>query len=105
MWLELEIYCPITKDLESGEEMSELDEIRLKNEGVLIDGYETEQGFYNLAVDMIKQLNPKVFIPKGGVNKRFATEIVFDSGTVVYAKGKPSDVYKKVIEYVDSLPD
>lgn len=104
MYFFIQTYCPVTKDLETGEGMDELDEIRLRNEGVLLDGYEKEESGINLYKEIITQLNARCFVPKSGTNKRWATEIVFDSGRVIYACDKPIKVAEQIVSYLDSNP-
>lgn len=101
----IEVYCQVTRNLETAEELSEVDEIRLKNEGVFIDEHEKEFAFVNLEIEVIAQLNPRCFVPKNGFHKRWATEIVFDSGRIIFAVGKPTEVMELINKYYDSLPD
>jgi len=102
-WLKIPIIYPITSDFLTNEELSEVDRIKLNNEGILED-FETTDGYYNLSNDAICQLNPKCFVPKGKTNKKYYTEIIFESGNIVYALGKPATVYDAINSYVDSLP-
>lgn len=105
LWLQLNVIYPLTSSFNSNEEVSEVEQIRLRNEGLLDDDQvETGVGYYNLARNGISQLNPKCFVPKGKVNKKYYTEIYFDDGDVIYALGKPSDVYEKINAYYASLP-
>ena len=67
-WLKIPIIYPITSDFLTNEELSEVDRIKLNNEGILED-FETTEGYYNLSNDAICQLNPKCFVPKGKTNK------------------------------------
>jgi len=106
-WLKLPIIYPITSDFLTDEELSEVDRIQLNNVGLLED-FETTDGYYNLSNDAICQLNPKCFVPKSKdgerKNKKYYTEIIFESGNIVYALGKPVTVYEAINSYVDSLP-
>ena len=102
-WFKISVIYPLTSSF-SDEELSEVDQIRLRNEG-LLDDYETDTGVYNLSADPIVQLNPKAFIPKGKVNKKFYTEMIFQSGNITYALGKPDSVYEKINEYLNGLPE
>jgi len=99
-WFKIEVYCQVTRNLETSEELSEVDEIRLKNEGVFIDEHEKEYARVNFEIETIAQLNPRCFVPRNGFHKRWATEIVFDSGRIIFAVGNPESVYQKVAEYL-----
>ena len=104
-WLKLPIISPVTSGL-TEEEISEVEAIKLRNEG-LLNGDEVEVGFgyYNIGVDTIKRLSPKCFIHKDRVRKRYYTEVVFDSGDVEWADGKPEEIYKLIRDYTDSLTE
>ena len=108
-WFKVLIIYPITSELDSNEELSDVEKIQLRNEGIL-EGYETDFGYYNLIEDPIRSVNPKVFLPKDNTkemvrkNKKYFSEIVFASGDVVYAVGKPDSIYDKLNDYVDKLP-
>ena len=104
-WLKLPIIHVVTSGLNE-EELSEIEEIQLRNEG-LLDGDEVEVsfGYFNVGVDTIKRLNPKCFVPKDRKRKRYYTEVVFDSGDMEWADGKPEEIYKLISEYIDSLPE
>lgn len=105
LWFQLSIIYPLSSNFDSDESISEVDQIKLRNEGLLDDDeVEIGTGYYNLARNAISQLNPKCFVPKGKMRKRFYTEVVFDDGDVIYANAKPSDVYDKLGEYYLSLP-
>lgn len=103
LWFQLSIIHPINSAFNTDEEIDELDKIRLLNEGLLED-YETTIGFFSLGRNMITQLNPKVFIPKGKTNKKYYTEIVFENGDCIYSPGRPEIIYIKLNEYYDSIP-
>ena len=62
-WFKIECIYPIDLDF-NGNEISEIDQLRLRNEGLLED-YETGVAVLNLLEDVIVHLLPKVFIPKG----------------------------------------
>ena len=91
----IDVIFPITTTLTEGEELTEVE--RLTNH--LEDGYETEAGYFNLTDDPIVQLNPRCFLPSNGKNKKYFTEVVFLSGSVSYAVGKPDAVWQKISEY------
>jgi len=103
-WFKIPIIYPITSDFLTEEELSEVERIKLNNEGILED-FETDIGYFNLVKDPIVMLMPKCFIPKGKVNKKFYTEIIFASGMIAYALGKPATVYEAFCKYIDELPD
>ena len=102
-WFKIQIIYSLTSGIEE-EEMSEIEIIRLRNEG-LEDGYEVLDGYFNLLGDPISYLTPHSFIPKDKVNKKHYTTITFQSGNIVNAVGKPSDVYDRLNEYLDGLPN
>jgi hypothetical protein len=104
-WFKIECIYPIDLDFNgNGNELSEIDQLRLKNEGLLED-YETGVAVLNLLEDVIVHLLPKVFIPKGKVYKKYYTEVVMKSGDILYAVGRPDQVYDKVNDYLESLPE
>ena len=92
----IDIIYPITTTLTEGEELTEVE--RLTNH--LEDGHETEVGYWDLTADPIAQLNPRCFLPSNGKNKKYFTEVVFLSGNVSYAVGKPDAVWQKVSDYL-----
>lgn len=101
-WLKLDCIYPISSGLNE-EEIGEVERIQLRNEGIF-DDYEQGVAILNLGNDPITHMIPKCFIPKGKVNKKYYTEIILASNNVIYAVGKPEQVYDKITEYVDSLP-
>ena len=104
MFFFIQTYCPAKKTLKQVRKWMNLTKIRLRNEGVLLDGYEKEESCINLYKEVITQLNARCFIPKSGTNKRWATEIVFDSGRVIYACDKPTKVAEQIVSYLDVTP-
>lgn len=105
-WLKLDVMFPIQSGLDN-EEMSEIDTIRLRSEGIE-DGFETGTAYCNIGHDPIVQINPRCFIPKGRQNRKYYSEIVFQSGTIIYGIGKPDLIYSKLSEYAaqfDTPPD
>ena len=100
-WLKIKVIFPITAGLDN-EEVSEVQRIQMGiKDG---DQYETEQGIYQLTEDFtIHQLNPRCFIHKDKVNKKYYTEVVFSDGNIIYADGKPESVYKQIEDYIDSF--
>lgn len=98
-WFKLEVLYKITSGLYN-EELSEIDEIRLKAEKLIDgDGYEKDLAFFNLGSDTIIRIHPCAFVPMGNKNKKFYSEVVFESGDIVYADGKPADIYDKLNDY------
>lgn len=99
--LKLKIIFPITTKLDDGSEESEADEIQKIQAGLQNgDEYETEFGIYDIVLNPIIHLNPKCFIPKGKDQKKYYTQIVFQSEHVVCADGKPEKVYGIIQEYL-----
>ena len=103
-WFKIDCIYPITTDFNGDGELSDVERIQLKNEGILED-YEQGTAVLNLAEDTIVHLIPKCFIPKGKIYKKYYTEIVLKSGDIMFAVGKPEQVYDKVNDYLDSLPN
>jgi hypothetical protein len=101
-WFKLDCIYPLTSDFNGSEELSDVEKIQLRNEGIL-DDYETGTVILNLAEDTIVHLIPKCFIPKGKTNRKYYTEIVMKSGDVVYGLGKPDFIYDKLNAYLDIL--
>lgn len=102
-WFKLDVLYKVTSGLYE-EELSEVDEIRLKAERLIDgDGYEKDTAYFSLGTDTIIRITPMCFVPKGGKNKKFYSEVVFQSGDIVFADGKPSDVYEKLNKYYDEL--
>lgn len=101
--LKLKIIFPITAGLDDSEEVSEVQRMQMG----LKDGdqYETEFGFYPLELDPIIKLNPKCFIPKDKKQKKYYTEVIFQSEFIVFAEGKPVDVYETIKEYMKTIPE
>jgi hypothetical protein len=100
-WLKLDVLFPIQSGLDN-EEISEIDTIRLKSEGIE-DGFEVGTAYCNVGNDPIVQINPRCFIPKGKQNRKYYSEIVFQSGTIIYGLGKPDVIYQKLSDYVDQF--
>ncbi|MDJ0503741.1 MAG: hypothetical protein PX635_00635 [Nostocales cyanobacterium LE14-WE12] len=102
-WLKLKVIFPITAGLDN-EEVSEVQKLQMGiKDG---DEYESELGIYQLREDFtISQLNPRCFIHKNKVNKKYYTELVFSDGNIIYADGKPEAVYQVIEEYIDSFTE
>ena len=100
-WFKIDIIYPKTVNL-SGDELDSDELWRLPKDE---DVYFVEVGFFNLAEDPIVQLNPRAFIPSEKKNRKQFTEVVFLSGNISYAVGKPTEVMDLINKYYDSLPD
>ena len=100
-WFKIEIIYPKTVNL-SGDELDSDESWRVPKDD---DIYATEIGFFNLGEDPIVQLNPRAFIPQNGKNRKQFTEVVFLSGNISYAVGRPSEVMEQINKYLESLPD
>jgi hypothetical protein len=101
--LKIKIIYPTNRTIseeEVDEELTELDLMRVKNDG-LEYGYKYDWGYFFLDQDMIAQLNPKCVLKKGKTNITYYTEVVFVSGSIALAQGKPEDIYKLVDEYLN----
>lgn len=104
-WFKIDIIYKMTSGI-GQEELSELDEIRLKNEGLLNgDEYERGESYINLGLNPIKSIEPRCFVPKGKQNKKYFTEVIFDDGTSVNADCKPAELYNILKTYYENLPD
>jgi hypothetical protein len=104
-WFKIDILYKITSGIEQ-EELSELDAIRLRNEGLLNgDEYEKGEAYINLGLNPIKSIEPRCFVPKGKQNKKYFTEVIFDDGTAVNADYKPIELYSILKEYYEKLPE
>lgn len=95
-WFKIDIIYPKTINL-SGEEPDDDQSWRMPKDE---DIYATETGYFNLTEDPIVQLNPRAFIPKDGKNRKQFTEVVFLSGNISYAVGKPDDIYAKIRDFL-----
>ena len=95
-WFKIEIIYPQSINL-SGEELDNDDSWRVPKDD---DLYLTDIGYFDLTADPIAQLNPRCFLPSNGKNKKYFTEVVFLSGNVSYAVGKPDAVWQKVSDYL-----
>jgi len=101
-WFKIQVCYNITGDLNSDEELSEIEKIQLRNEGNEVD-YEVGWAYLNLGQDPIKSVNPKVFVPKGKTNKKYISQIITKDGEIYFANAKPEAVYELLSEYVETL--
>lgn len=103
-WFKLDVLYKVTSGLFDEDELSEVDLIRLKAEGLMNgDSYEKDTCIISLGEDTIIRVEPRAFIPKGGKNKKYYSEVIFKSGDVVFAEGKPNEVYEKLNKYYIEL--
>lgn len=100
-WFEIEVYYPIDASLFEDTKLSEIEKLTAG----IVEGYEIGTAYFNLGQNQIQSLLPKCFIPKGKTNKKFYTEITFIDGSFALATAKPSDVYSKIDDYLDNLPE
>ena len=100
MWQTIRETLEPDADEEEEAELTDIDQIRLRNEG-LEYGYKYDWGYFFLDQDMIAQLNPKCVLKKGNTNITYYTEVVFVSGSIALAQGKPEDIYKLVDDYLN----
>lgn len=99
-WFEIEVYYPVDASLFEDTELSEIEKLSAG----IVEGYEIGIAIFNLGQSQIQSLLPKCFIPKGKSNKKYYTEIIFIDGSFAFATAKPTEVYNKIDEYLDSLP-
>ena len=95
-WFKIDIIYPKTVNL-SGEELDSEEGWRVPKDD---DIYSIETGYFNLTEDPIVQLNPRAFVPSEKKNRTQFTEVVFLSGNISYAVGKPDDIYAKIKDFL-----
>jgi len=100
-WLKIKVLYSLTSGIDE-EELSDIDIIRLKNEG-FEDGHEIGTAIFNLSIDPIMYLEPRSFVPKEKSNKKYYTKITFESGNFICAVGKPEDIYDEICVYANEL--
>ena len=104
-WFKIQCIYPLTSSLLNNDESDEDETLkRIRLESMESDGYGREMAIMNLGEDPIASLVPGCFVPKAKTNKVHYTEIVFASGRLIFASGKPDDVYDRLNEYVSNLP-
>jgi hypothetical protein len=101
-WFKIQVCYNITGDLNSEEELSEVEKIQLRNEGSEVD-FEIGWAYLNVGQDPIKSINPKAFVPKGKTNKKYISEIITKDGDIYFANYKPEVVYEMLDEYAQGL--
>lgn len=96
-----EIIYSITNVIHSEtDELDEIDRLRIGDEFV------TDYGYFNLVADPVVQINPKCVIGRGKTNRKYISQIVFQSGNVSYMVGKPEtiiDLFDKYNAYIVDL--
>lgn len=97
---EIEIIYPITKGLINEDELSDIDVIQLKNDGIEAD-CGVDYGYWDLASDPIVQINPRAFVPIGKKRPKYYCEVVFQSGNISMANGKPADLKAKIEAFLN----
>lgn len=79
---------------------SDVDEIRrMQNHLKDGDDFEVDWGYWNLIDDPIAQINPRKFMPDKCANYKHFSEVVFISGNVSFAVGRPETLEQKLNEY------
>ena len=78
-----------------------LKRIRMSNMG-MVDGYEVDIAYLNIVNDPIVGMLPCCLLPKNAKNKKYYTELILESGNVVFAVGKPDAIFEKLCEFMKS---
>lgn len=94
----------ISEDEVDEEEISETDRITMKNDG-LEYGYEFGWGYWDLLKDSILQINPRCVLKKGASNKKYYSEVVFESNSIAYSAHKPEELFELLIKFKEENPD
>lgn len=106
-WFKIQCIYPVSNNLrvdaDDDSEDSELKRIRLQSSG--IEQYEIGYAYLSLITDPIMHLEPGCLLPREGKNRKNFTAITLESGNIVYALGKPEEVYDKINEYINSFPE
>ncbi len=104
-WFKIQCIYPVSSglstDLDEDQEDVELKRIRFKAND--IDQFETGYAFLSLSEDPITNITPGCLLPKDGKNKKNFTLITLSSGNLIYALGKPEDVYDKLNEHQELI--
>ena len=101
--LKIKIIYPTNRTISEEEVDEEVNEIDLiKNKANNLEyGYKYDWGYFFLDQDMIVQLNPKCVLKKGNEQITYYTEVVFQSGNIALAQGRPEVIYKLIDEYLN----
>jgi len=107
-WFKVQCIYPVSSNLRvdtdnDDSEDNELKRIRFQNNGV--EQYEIGYAFLSLISDPIMHLEPGCLLPREGKNRKNFTAIIMESGNIVYALGKPEEVYERINEYIESFPE
>ena len=95
-----EIIYTITNEIHSeNDELDEIDRLRIG------DVFMIDTGYFNLLIDPIAQINPKCVIGRGKTNRKYISQIVFQSGSVSYMIGKPDALIEQFNKYNKYLMD
>jgi hypothetical protein len=106
-WFKLKVMFTISSEvghvIDDEDEDPLLKRIRLEQAG--LEQYETEWAYFNIVSDPIMHLMAGAYLPKDAKNKKSYTLVVFESGNSVTAVGKPEDIYKELVLFIESNPD
>ena len=106
LWFKIQCIYPITSSLNQFEGNEEDDEdevlkrIRMKDMDIT-DGYEIDFAYLNLVIDPIVSVLPCCMLPKNAKYKKYYSEVVLESGNIIFAVGKPESVMKLLMEYLN----
>lgn len=95
----VEIVYSITTSL-NDDGVDELDAIRIGD-----DGFLTDFGYWDIVNDPIMQISPKCIVPKGKTYRKFFSEVLFQSGNIGLAVGKPDALIKLIETYEKEVLD
>jgi len=105
-WFKVQCIYPITSSLNQYDEYKEDEEdevlknIRMKDMDIT-DGYEIDFAYLNLMIDPIVSILPCCMLPKNAKYKKYYSEVVLESGNIIFAVGKPEAVMKLLMEYLN----
>ena len=107
-WFKIQTIYAITSSLQQYENVDNEDDeddvlkrIRMSNMG-MVDGYEVDIAYLNIVNDPIVGMLPCCLLPKNAKNKKYYTELILESGNVVFAVGKPDAIFEKFCEFMKS---
>ena len=105
-WFKIQTIYAITSSLQQYENVNDEDDeddvlkrIRMSNMG-MVDGYEVDTAYLNIVCDPIVGMLPCCLLPKNAKNKKYYTELILESGNVVFAVGKPEAIFEKLCEFM-----
>jgi|TARA_R110000868_G_scaffold77684_1_gene222305 hypothetical protein len=110
-WFKIHSIYAVTSTLQQYESTEEDDEddvlkrIRLNNMG-LVDDYEIDVAYINIVSDPIVGMLPCCLLSKRAKNKKYYTELILESGNIIFAVGKPETIFEKLCDFMkqnDSL--